>query len=265
LTSSFDKYADGKSLYGDDFSPEEIEVWFQDEREGYSNLEYEFRPGLYSYHALNWRHGFCHVPARPFEHVLCFGGGYGDELLPILDRAQKVTILEPSDTFSNERFEYVKPCASGRMPFADNTFDLVTCFGVLHHIPNVSKVVRELARCSKPGGWLLIREPAHSMGNWDRPRLGLTRRERGIPMPVMRQIVAKAGLQVVRERRCAFPLIAHLDRFRKKGDYVYNSRLMTAFDDYVSNLPFWSRQYHAKNLFQRLRPWSVSFVLNKPL
>ncbi len=263
MLSSFEKYADGKTLYGDDFSPEEIESWFQDEREGYSNLPYEFRPGLYSYHALNWRHGFRHLPARPFEHLLSVGGAYGDELLPVLDRAGKVTILEPSGIFSNPRFEYVKPCASGRMPFADNEFDLVTCFGVLHHIPNVSMVVRELARCAKPGGWLLIREPIHSMGDWDRPRSGLTRRERGIPLPVLRQIMADAGLQIMHERRCTFPLIAHLDRFRKKEDYVYNSRLMTALDDFVSNLPFLSRRYHATNLVQRLRPWSVSIVLNK--
>jgi SAM-dependent methyltransferase len=60
-------------------------------------------------------------------------------------RAQKVTILEPAGEFQNPNFEYVKPDISGRMPFADNSFDLVTCFGVLHHIPNVSAVVSEMA------------------------------------------------------------------------------------------------------------------------
>jgi hypothetical protein len=45
---------------------------------------------------------------------------------------------------------------------------------------------------------------------------------------------------------------------------VYNSRWMTALDDYISNLPFWSKQYHATNLVERLRPWSLSLVLNKP-
>ena len=263
MTSTFEKYADGKALYGDDFSSEEIEAWFRDEREGYANLEYEFRPGLYSYHALNWRHGFRHLPEHRFEHVLCLGGGYGDELQPVLDRVGRVTIIEPSDTFSNPRFEYVKPCASGRMPFADRTFDLITCFGVLHHIPNVSTVMRELARCTMPGGWLLIREPSHSMGNWDQPRLGLTRRERGIPLPVMRRIVTEAGLQVVRERRCSFPLTVRLERFRKKGNYVFNSPWITAFDDYLSNLPVWPTQYHAKNFFQKLRPWNVFLVLSK--
>jgi SAM-dependent methyltransferase len=263
MESTFDKYADGQFLYGDDFSSGEIEAWFRDEREGYANLEYEYRPGLYSYHALNWHHGFRHLPARQFERVLGIGGAFGDELTPILDRAEIVTILEPSDEFSNPRFEYVKPCASGRLPFADSSLDLVTCFGVLHHIPNVSTVMQEIARCTKPGGWVLIREPIHSMGNWDQPRPGLTRRERGIPLPVMRQIVSTAGLKIVRERRCMFPLVVRLERFRKKNDYVYNSRWMTAMDDFVSNLPFWPKQYHATNFAQRFRPWSVSLVLNK--
>jgi SAM-dependent methyltransferase len=262
-SSTFEKYADGKSLYGDDFSPEEIEAWFQDESEGYTSLEYEFRPGLYSYHALNTRHGFRHLPLSRFDRVLSIGGGYGDELRPVFDRLGKVTILEPSGTFSDPRFEYVKPCASGRLPFADSTFDLVTCFGVLHHIPNVSLVVRELARCTKPDGWLLIREPVHSMGNWDRPRSGLTRRERGIPTAIMRHIVAEAGLKIERERRCSFPLTVRLEQFRKKGNYVFNSPFMTALDDYLSNLPFWPSQYHATNFFQKLRPWNVFLVLKK--
>jgi hypothetical protein len=74
----------------------------------------------------------------------------------------------------------VKPDVSGRMPFADNSFDL-TSLGVLHRIPNVSVVVSDMARCTKPLGWQLVCEPTHSMGNWERPRRLLTPHERGIP------------------------------------------------------------------------------------
>ena len=264
MQSSFETFSDGKTLYGDDFSPEDIEAWFRDEQEAYYQLPEEHRPGLYSYHALNFRHGFRHLPLRPFEHVLGLGAGYGDELQPVLGRAKKVTILEPSDTLSDPRFEYVKPSSSGRMPFANNAFDLVTCFGVLHHIPNVSTVMHELARCTKPGGWLLIREPIHSMGNWDRPRRGLTSRERGIPLPIIRQMVQAAGLHVVRERRCAFSLTARLHPLLPKGQFVYNTPWLTTFDDYLCNLPIWSERYHATNLVERLRPWSVFLVLKKP-
>jgi SAM-dependent methyltransferase len=175
-----------------------------------------------------------------------------------------VTVLEPSDGFSNPQFKYVTPNASGRMPFADNSFDLVTCFGVLHHIPNVSTVMRELARCAKPGAWLLIREPTHSMGNWDQPRRGLTSRERGIPLPIVLRIVADAGLRIVHQRRCMFSLTARLQPLLPKEQSVYNTRWITVFDDYLCNLPIWSQQYHATNIIQRFRPWAVFLVLNKP-
>lgn len=263
MTPSFEQYADGNTLYGDDFSPEQIEAWFRDEAEAYYQLPMDQEPGLYSYHARNWRHGFRYLPSTPFEHVLCLGGAFGDELQPVLGRSKKVTILEPSTGFQNSKFEYVNPHPSGRMPFADNTFDLVTCFGVLHHIPNVSKVVQELARCSKPGGWQLICEPCHSMGNWDRPRRMLTARERGIPLRIMRKIIVDAGLRIVRERRCMFSLTSRVELFLPKRKYAYNTPWITAFDDYVSNLPIWPQKYHASNVIEKLRPHAVFFVLQK--
>lgn len=123
--STFEKYADGTVLYGDDFPPDQIEAWFRDEATAYYNLPEEREPGLYAYHARNWRHGFCHLPSGSFERVLCLGGAYGDELQPIIDRAKKVTILEPASQFQNPRFEYAEPRVGGQMPFDDNTFDLV--------------------------------------------------------------------------------------------------------------------------------------------
>jgi SAM-dependent methyltransferase len=260
---SFEQYSDGKTLYGDEFPPDQIEAWFRDEQDGYYRLAEGGKPGKYGYHALNWRHGFRHLPPFPFEHVLGMGSAFGDELKPVLGRAKKITVLEPAMGFRNPKFEYVQPHASGRMPFADKTFDLVTCFGVLHHIPNVSTVVGEMARCTKAGAWLLIREPSHSMGDWERPRRGLTRRERGIPLPIIRQIVADAGLQVVHQRRCMFSLTARLQPLLSEEHSVYNTAWITALDDYLCNLPIWSEKYHATNLIQRFRPWDVFLVLQK--
>jgi SAM-dependent methyltransferase len=42
------------------------------------------------------------------------------------------------------------------LPFADNTFDVVYSFGVLHHTPNTQKAIDEVHRVLKPGGRVII-------------------------------------------------------------------------------------------------------------
>jgi SAM-dependent methyltransferase len=262
-TGSYSDYCDGTRLIGDDFPPDQIEEWFSDEREGYFSLSADRAPGSYGYHELNRHHGFRHLPDITFQHVLGIGSAFGEELSPIFDRAHKLTILEPSDGFVNPRFQYVKPSPSGLMPFASASFDLITCFGVLHHIPNVTTVIREIARCLTKGGFLLLREPTHSMGNWDNPRRGLTRRERGIPLAIMHQRLQAAGLRVVSERRCMFALTSRIQPFLPGNRALYNTRWVVNIDDFVANLPVWSNRYHASNFFQRLRPWAVFMVITR--
>ena len=48
---------------------------------------------------------------------------------------------------------------AGRIPFADETFDLVTCLWVLEHVERPAAFLREVGRVLRPGGWLL----AHSI------------------------------------------------------------------------------------------------------
>lgn len=41
---------------------------------------------------------------------------------------------------------------SGALPFSDNAYDLVTCLGVLEHIPHPETILRELRRVCRPDG-----------------------------------------------------------------------------------------------------------------
>lgn len=260
-------YFEGKQLYGDDFSAEEIAAWFRDEAEGYAGLgagdESQY---AYAYHAWNALHGARHLPNQAFRRVLGFGAAYGDELAPWIEGASHVTIVDPSEAFARHTVHgkpasYVRPMPDGRLPLPDASFDLATCLGVLHHIPNVSFVLTELARVLAPGAWMLLREPIVSMGDWRHPRRGLTKRERGIPLPILTRAIGDAGLRIHRSTLCAFPLTPRL--FKPLRSDPYNSRLAVSIDALLCRLFERNINYHPRNHWQRLRPTSAYLVLQK--
>lgn len=49
------------------------------------------------------------------------------------------------------------------LPYASNTFDLVTCFDVLEHIPDVKKLIQEIKRILKGKGYLIIGLPVENI------------------------------------------------------------------------------------------------------
>lgn len=261
-------YFDGNAIYGDDFTPAQIESWFEGEREGYANLGSKNREKyVYSYHALNRVHGYAALPkGRRFHHALGFGSAYGDELLPVLDKVDRVTIVDPSDAFADTQLAgkpatWIKPDPSGTLPFAESTFDLITCFGVLHHIPNVSKVLSEFQRVLSPGGILLLREPITSMGDWRKPRAGLTAHERGLPIAPLRKAIESAGLTERSFRLLGFGPLMWL--MRKAGRNVYNSTALTRIDWILSTSVRWNYRYHSFNnsIAEKTRPTSMFAVL----
>lgn len=165
----FSNYVSGDKLYGDDFGLSELKRWYAEEAEGYYGLV-NSRPANYRnnylYHSLNIRQGFSKLDEnRQYSHALGFGSAYGDEFIPILGSIAELTILDPSENFKTDcsinkiPCHYVKPLPSGNMPFEEYQFDLISCLGVLHHIPNVTHVLQECYRCLTEGGVMLLREP----------------------------------------------------------------------------------------------------------
>jgi SAM-dependent methyltransferase len=267
----FKQYFSGEKLYGDDFTNEEIEKWFAEEQEGYFGLIAD-QTGKssgqkYQYHNLNKIHGFDLLPKDyGFEQVLGIGSAFGYEFLPIADRIGKLVIIEPSDNMKSVKLgtlspEYVKPNVDGTLPFKDNTYNLVTCFGTLHHIPNVSHVIGEMIRVTKPGGFMLIREPVKTMGDWRHSRVGLTQNERGIPLHYFRNLWKKAGVEIVNEQLCESLFV--LRPLTKLLKLTPGSIFYQQIDDVCSKLFSWNLTYHPTNIFQKLAPGSVFYVIRK--
>lgn len=269
-----EEYLSGKKLYGDDFTLGEIQQWYDDEKEGYANLVNEYKwvesRGGYGYHHLNTLHGFRFLPEHlTFERALGLGSAYGDEFLPVISRIKSICILEPSDQLVGDHLQgvtlqYKKPSVEGKIDYADNFFQLETCFGTLHHIPNVSFVLSELYRCLAPGGYLLIREPVNSMGDWRHPRHGLTKRERGIPVDFLRTRIRELGFRVVNESFC-FAMTSFLER--KLGRFfqrpLHEYKAYIAADKVLSALTVFNLKYNPQTPLQRIAPSSVFYVLQK--
>ena len=261
------KYFSGSELYGDNFSLDEIKEWFKDEEEGYANLINSNKDSYeYEYHGINTFLGYEKLPKdTTFASALGVGAAFGEEFRPILKRIKNITILDPSDKFKKSYIDdtpinYIKPTYDGTLPFKDNSFDLITCFGTLHHIPNVSYVIKELTRTLKPGGFFLLREPIYSMGDWREKRPGLTKRERGIPIEILNKILAKNDLSTVSKKYCFHILTYKLQKIIKQP---FNKKIVLYFDSLMSLLFSINKKYHRVKLTDKIAPTSVFIVVKK--
>jgi len=268
------KYFDGEKLYGDGFNLEQISKWHQEEAEGYANLESRelklLHEGIYSYKNINKIHGFKYLEkGRTYKNVLGIGSATGHEFLPILDQIENIYILEPSDKLevykvADKKITYIKPETNGDIMFADNYFDMVTCFGVMHHIPNASHVLKEIYRILKDQAIFLFREPIISMGDWRTPRKGLTKNERGLPKEFLRQNIRTLGFKVISENYC-FTLSSFFSKLTKNilSRPIYAYKMYVYFDKFISSVLIWNVKYHTTNRYRRVFPQSVYYVLKK--
>lgn len=254
----------GQRLYGDDFSPAQIEDWFESERRGYYDIA-DKEDYSYGYHALNRFHAFRFLKGR-YHRCLAIGCAKGEEILPIADRLDEIIAIEPAEPWWSDRIgdtpaRYMSPNESGDIPVEDASVDLVTCFGVLHHIPNVTHVLSEISRVLRPGGLALLREPSSAMGDWRLPRPGMTRNERGIGRAWMIRAAEGQGLEVVRAAHCDFGLFEKiLSRF---GVRSHNSMPVVMVDALVSKLFGWNNRYWRPTAVRKLAPGSVFYILRR--
>jgi ubiquinone/menaquinone biosynthesis C-methylase UbiE len=101
------------------------------------------------------------------RRVLDFGSGEGYGTSALASRAASVTgvDIDPEavahartkyETVLNVSFEAI---TDNRLPYPDGSFDVVTCFEVIEHVPDPNAVIEEIARLLSTDGVLLISTP----------------------------------------------------------------------------------------------------------
>lgn len=100
------------------------------------------------------------------KKVLEIGLGQGADAEQIIKRggiysgvdltAESVERVKMRFSLRNLPFAEVKQGSALELPFNDNEFDIVFSHGVLHHIPEIKKAQKEIARVLKPDGNLIV-------------------------------------------------------------------------------------------------------------
>jgi len=99
------------------------------------------------------------------KQVLEIGTGVGTDARNIVQRGalyHGINVDSGSVEITKKSLEMfgmtgeVKQCSATELSFADNSFDIVYSFGVVHHIPDAESAIIEIGRVLKPGGELLI-------------------------------------------------------------------------------------------------------------
>lgn len=91
--------------------------------------------------------------------LLDIGAGTGDFAAEATKNGWNVTGFEPSERARNIAISKGVTLVDETSELPDSSFDVVTMWHVLEHVPNVEKQIAELKRLVKPGGHIIIAVP----------------------------------------------------------------------------------------------------------
>ena len=120
-----------------------------------------FYPGVENYWDDRAFRAFVIQRLKPEYHVLDLGAGAG--VLPemnFLGQASRICGVDPDPRVTQNPYLHEGQIGHGeRIPYLDNTFDIVLADNVLEHLTRPDAVFAEIARVLKPGGRFLFKTP----------------------------------------------------------------------------------------------------------
>ncbi|MCX4028807.1 class I SAM-dependent methyltransferase [Endozoicomonas sp. SM1973] len=266
---------DGTCLVGDNFNDDQLKCWFLQEKEAFFEGDAgnsEIDPWYEYMHYVNECLGFEHIikTKMNLDSILVLGPGAGKEIEKFSKLYKNCTLnfLEASENFQKilqKRFHgsnIIFPKITGDIELDDNTQNLVCAFSVLHHIPNVSKVIEEVARVVKIGGYFLVREPCSSMGDWRYPR-SATPNERGISRNMMVNITKQTGF--ILDKRPIPIIFEPLNKVLKKtiGFRMLPYPMLYKIDRIFSWLISYNDHYWRDSWYKKIGPSSYFYIFRK--
>lgn len=131
--------------------------------------------------------------------ILDVGCGTGANLLMLAKYgdAEGVDISDDALMFCRERgLQNVKKGAAEELPYADNSFDLVTALDVVEHLDDDVAGLREMRRVLRPGGRALLFVPTF-MFLWGLQD-DVSNHRRRYRLPELKRVLDEAGFEVER-------------------------------------------------------------------
>jgi len=152
---------------------------------------------------------------EPGQHVLEVASGSGGPARYLAERTEcYVTGIDANEsgvetatqslaqTGLADRVTFKVADATARLPFADNTFDGITCIDALNHLPDRLSVFREWQRILRPGRRAVFTDPVVITGPVTNEELAL-RSSIGVflfvPPGVNEQLIERAGFSLVQQ------------------------------------------------------------------